>query len=151
MTAPHSLERLHADKAVENIVEQHTVVIDGIIHGQGAFRPMKLFPGSLYVNANGVLARIPFKKVVKPARTLRVEFIGQNDAIGVSGEQWFAVTFAPYTPKKDIHGYDIGNYDTFLKATASEYDAINAYGKAVVAVKKRALSKKEIKQYKATR
>lgn len=149
MTAPNSLERLHTDKAVASVVDQNITVIEGVIHAQGGFRPMKLLPGNLYVN-NGVLCRIPFKKVVKPSITLRVEFIGQNDAIGISGGQWFAVTFVEYTPNM-FDGYDRGRYDTFLKETVGEFDAIRAYGKPVVAVAKRALSKREIKKYKTTR
>lgn len=149
MTAPHTLERTHIDNAVKNLVDQHIVVIDGVIHAQGGFRPMNLLPGNLYVK-NGILCRIPFKKVAKPTRTLRVLFVGQTDAIGISRNQWFAVEFAEYTPNPDVHGCDRGRYDVFLKDTVTEYDTITAYGKKVIATGKRALSKREIKKYKVT-
>jgi len=149
-TAPNTLERLHIVKAVENVVDLHITVIDGEVYAHGVFRQHKLTPGNLYVK-NGVLCRIPFKKYVKPSINLRVEFIGQNDAIGVSGGQWFAVTFTEYTPNLDYYGRDRGRYDVFLKEKIGEFDAVKAYGKKVIATAKRALSKKEIKRYKATR
>lgn len=150
MTPVGTLERVHLLKTVETMVDVNTVEIDGEVCNRNGWQPLPLRGGDLYVR-NGVLAMIPRKSVAKPTPTLRVTFVGQMTGVGQSNGQWFEVTFAEYVPNLSEHGYDKGRHDVFLRDDVTASGCIAAYGKAVVATGKRAMSKNEIKRHKADR
>ncbi len=146
-TPKNSLERIALEKNLGTWVELHIVEEDGVIYGQGAFRATELRSGDMYVR-NGIICRIPIQKVSKPSPTLRVTFTEQMKGIGQSNGQWFMVEFAEYVSNPNKFGTDMGRYDVFLKDTVTARGVMIAYGKVVIAVNKRAMSKREIRIFR---
>lgn len=143
MTPKNSLERIHLMQAAENTVEVNTVEENGVLYALGSCRRWEVRGGTLYVR-NGIIARLPHCKTSKPTSTLLVTFTGQMEAVGVSNGQWFVIGFKEQLPDMPAH-------DVFLRKTVGQYDTLMAYGKAVVAISKRAMSKREIRTFKAGR
>ena len=83
------------------------------------------------------------KRIAKPTKALRVTFTGQMVGVGLSNKQWFEVTFVEYKTNTDE-----GRYDVFLRDTITATETNAAYGKQVIAIAKRAMSKTEIRHFK---
>lgn len=151
LTPKNSLERIHLMECVENMVYVAVEETDGVLYDLGGSRRWKLQAGDFYVR-NGVLCRLAHQtKAVKPDPEKAVTFTGQMEGVGQSNGQWFAVTFTEYTKVVGVWGYEKGKHDVFLRKTVGEWDCLMAYGKYIVAVSKRAMSKREIKKFKAAR
>ena len=148
-TPKNSLERIHLDKSLDGMVNTAVTEQDGKIFDRGH----ELRPGSLYINAAGVLSRIPPKAVVRPESRKLVTFTGQMEGVGQDASgQWFVITFNEYIPRPDAQtGKDEGRHDLFLKDTITDRAAVLAYGRAIIATSKRAMSKADIRKFKQSR
>jgi len=142
MTGKDTMERLHLMRAVDSMVDVQVEEIDGVLYRVDGCQQWKVHPGDFYVR-DGILCRLARAKAIKPTPALAVTFTGQMEAVGISNGQWFALSFAALV-------LDVG-YDVFLRRHIGSYDCMLAYGKNVYAVSKRAMSKREIRAFKAAR